>query len=69
MNPHAHDPEDCPKTRCRYCGPDAQMWLIGGIIAAPFTALVWLARNYPPAAVALAVVYLTAATAIVLLVL
>jgi hypothetical protein len=43
VNPHQHDPRDCPTTTCRYCDGTADMWMLGELAVAPFRVLWWLA--------------------------
>lgn len=64
MNPHQHHPRDCPTTRCRYCGPDAEMWAAGELILAPFLAaaqLLWWLTRRPLVALPLVIAGLVAA--------
>jgi hypothetical protein len=64
VNPHRHDPRDCPTTRCRYCDGTADMWMLGelvvGTIGGVLQALWWLVRH-PAALVTLAAAGLVAA--------
>lgn len=64
VNPHQHDPRDCPTTTCRYCGPDADMWAFGefvvALIGVPLRVLWWLACH-PVIALVVAVAGLVAA--------
>lgn len=61
MNPHRHDPRDCPTTRCRYCDGTAELWLLGELVVAPFRVLWWLAQRPLIAAVVLAALLAAAA--------
>jgi hypothetical protein len=60
VNPHRHDPRDCPTTRCRYCDGTADMWMLGELAVAPLRALWWLVQR-PLIALVLLVAGLVAA--------
>jgi hypothetical protein len=45
VNPHRHDPRDCPTTRCRYCDGTADLWMLGELVVAPLRLAWWLAQR------------------------